>query len=63
MVEGPNGEPAMVSFLSVGEMPPSQIYGEIDPLEGSPARVLTKRMETGIIPLGDFMPEEAKKNL
>ena len=55
-VVGLNGEPTTVCFLPVAEMPLKHIYGELDPLEGSPAREMTKRMEAGDLPLGEFMP-------
>lgn len=54
---GLNGEPTKVCFLPVAEMPQEHIYGKLDPLEGSPAREMTKRMEAGELPLGDFLPD------
>lgn len=55
-VVGLNGELTKVCFLPVAEMPQLHIYGNLDPLEGSPAREMTKRLASGELPLGDFLP-------
>ena len=53
VVENEYGVRAPVSFLPVSEMPNKQIFGEIDPLEGSPAREMTKKMLQGELPIGE----------
>ena len=55
-VEGLNGQMTQVCYLPVAEVPPKPIYGEIDPLEGSPAREMTKKLYRGELPLGKFSP-------
>ena len=54
MVEGFYGEPTNVAFLPVAEMPSEKVYGKMDPMEGCPAREMTKKLEAGDLPLGEF---------
>ena len=42
-VESLSGEPAPVVILPVAEMPSKTVYGYMDPLEGSPAREMSKK--------------------
>lgn len=60
VIKQPSGIKAPVTFLPVAEMPNKKIFGNIDPLEGSPAREMTKKLMAGGIPLGDFA-EKLKK--
>ena len=55
-VVGLNGQMTKVCYLPVAEVPPPQIYGMIDPLEGSPAREMTKKLHRGELPLGKWTP-------
>ena len=54
VVKQPSGIKVPVTFLPVAEMPSKKIFGDIDPLEGSPAREMTKKLMSGDIPLGQF---------
>lgn len=51
-VEKTTGQLAKVAYLPTSEMPNKEIFGEIDPLEGSPTRETSKRyLNSGL--LGD----------
>lgn len=52
-IEKPNGELTHVTFLPTSEMPDKTIFGNIDPLEGSPAREMAKNFADGDL-LGEF---------
>ena len=58
-VESLSGEPAPVVVLPVAEMPSKTVYGYMDPLEGSPAREMTKK---ALASIGmSSLPEEESK--
>ena len=59
VVDKPDGLTAPVAFLPIAEMPSKKVFGNIDPLEGSPAREMTKKMMKGDLPLGDFIKNDA----
>ena len=63
VVDKPDGEHAPVAYLPVAEMPSKKIFGEMDPLEGSPAREMTNKLLAGDLPLGDFIKKEDKAGL
>ena len=44
-------------------MPSKKIFGEMDPLEGSPAREMTNKLLSGDLPLGEFIKKEDKGGL
>lgn len=49
-----NGNLTQVTFLPVAEMPVPKVYGYIDPLEGSPTKEMSKKLERGELPLGEY---------
>lgn len=53
-IEKVNGEKIQVSFLPTSEMPTKQIFGAIDPLEGSPARLMSQNLMKGEL-MKDFV--------
>ena len=48
---------APVTMLPVAEMPSKPIYGNLDPLEGSPAREMSKRLKNSAL-LGDYAEKD-----
>ena len=52
-----------MAYLPVAEMPSKKIFGEMDPLEGSPAREMTNKLLSGDLPLGEFIKKEDKGGL
>ena len=56
IVEKDNGEIAPVTVLPTSEMPHKTIFGYKDPLEGSPAREMTKSLLKGDL-LGSFIEQ------
>ena len=61
-VESLSGEPAPVVILPVAEMPSKSVYGYIDPLEGSPAREMSKKALASIgMSNLEALPEEESK--
>ena len=46
-IEKESGEKAKIAYLPTSEMPNKEIFGKMDPLEGSPARDVTRKFTGG----------------